>query len=81
MISWISRKKTYVALSTTEVKYIAVSVAICEVVWLQKLLAGIFYLKLEMTLIHCDNQSCVNISKNPIFHGRSKHIEINYHLI
>jgi hypothetical protein len=70
-----------VALSTTEAKYIAASVASREVVWLRKLLAGIFDLELKSTLIHCDNQSCLRISENPVFHDKSKHIEIKYHYI
>jgi hypothetical protein len=61
--------QTSVALSTTEAEYIAASVASREAVWLQKLLAGLFDLELEPTLIYCDNQSCV------------KHIEIKYHYI
>lgn len=69
------------ALSTTEVEYIASSVACREAVWLQKLLAGLFNLELEPTLIHCDNQSCVKLSDNPVFHDKSKHIEIKYHYI
>jgi hypothetical protein len=81
MISWLSRKQTSMALNTAEAEYIAVSVASREVVWLQKLLAGIFDLELEATLIHCDNQSCVKLSENPIFHDKSKHIEIKYHYI
>jgi hypothetical protein len=81
MISWISRKKTSVALSTTEAEYIIASVASRKAVWLRKLLAGLFDQELETTLIHCDNQSCVKLSDNPVFHDRSKHIEIKYHFI
>jgi hypothetical protein len=48
---------------------------------LQKLLGGIFDLELESTLIHCDNQICVKLTKNHVFHNRSNHIEIKYHYI
>jgi hypothetical protein len=81
MISWLSRKQTSVALSTSEAEYITRSVESREAVWLQKLLAGIFDLELEPTLIHCDNQSCVKLTENLVFHDRSKHIEIKYHYI
>ena len=81
MISWLSRKQTSMALKTSEVEYIAASVASREAMWLQKLLAGIFDLELEPTLIHCDNQSCMKLTKNPIFHDISNHIEIKYHYI
>jgi hypothetical protein len=76
MISWSSRKQTSMALSTTEVEYIIASVASCEAVWLRKLLAGIFDLELEPTMIHCDNQSCVRLSENPVFPDKSKHIDV-----
>jgi hypothetical protein len=81
VISWLIRKQTSVALSTAEAEYIAASVANREAVWLWKLLAGLFDLELEPTLIHCDNQSCVKLSENPMFHDKSKHIEIKYHYI
>jgi hypothetical protein len=77
----LSRKKTSVALSTSEAEYIVASVASCEAVWLWKLLTGIFDLELEPTLIHSDNQSCMKLTENPVFHDRSKHIEIKYHYI
>jgi hypothetical protein len=70
-----------VALNTAEAEYIAASVASREAVWLRKLLAGIFDLELETTLIHCDNQSCVKLTENHVFHDKSKHIEIKYHYI
>jgi hypothetical protein len=52
-----------------------------EAVWLQKLLAGLFDLELEATCIWCDNQSCVKLLENSVFHDKSKHIEIRYHYI
>jgi hypothetical protein len=81
MISWLSKKKTSVALNTTEAEYIVASVESCEAVWLHKLLAGIFDLELEPTLIHCDNQSYVMLLENLVFHDKSKYIEIKYHYI
>jgi hypothetical protein len=70
-----------VALSTAKSEYIALSVAVCEVVWLRKLLEYLFEHVLDSTIIHCDNQSCVKISKNPVFHDKLKHIEIKYYYI
>jgi hypothetical protein len=81
MISWLRRKKMSMALNTREAEYIAASVASHEAVWLQKLLAGLFYLELEPTLIYCDNQICVKLLENPVFHDNSKHIGIKYHYI
>ena len=44
-------------------------------------MVDLFGQELTHTIIHCDNQSCIRISKNPVFHDRSKHIEIIYHFI
>jgi hypothetical protein len=59
----------------------AASQASCEAIWLHKLLVGLFGHELRPTVIHCDNQSCIKLSKNPVFHDRSNHIEIIYHFI
>ena len=69
------------ALSTIEAEYIALSVAVREAVWLRKLLANLFGHDMDSTVIHCDNQSCVKLLENPVFHDKSKHIEIKYHYI
>jgi hypothetical protein len=81
MVSWSSRKKSCVALSTVEAEYVATYASFREAMWLQKLLSGLFVLKLEATNIWCDNQSCMKLSDNPMFHDKSKHIEIKYHYI
>jgi hypothetical protein len=70
-----------VALSTAESEYIALCVAIREAVWLRKLLPDLFGHEMDSTIIHCDNQSCVKLSENPVFHDKLKHIEIKYHYI
>jgi hypothetical protein len=73
--------KTFLDLRTVEAEYIALSVAVCEVVWLHKLLADLSEHVLDSTVIHCDNQSYVKISDNLVFHEKSKHIEIKHHYI
>ena len=59
----------------------AASQAGCEAIWLRKILHGLFDLELGPTLIHCDNQSCIKLMENPVFHERTKHISIKYHFI
>jgi hypothetical protein len=81
MISWQSRKQSSIALSTAEAEYIVACFASCEAIWLRKLLTGLFDLEMEATTILCDNQSCIKMTENPVFHDRSKHIEIRYHYI
>ena len=81
MISWSSRKQGCISHSTTEVEYIAASDASKEAVWLRKLVSGLFGDKLETMVVHCDNKSCKKLTENPIFHDRSKHIDMRYHYI
>jgi hypothetical protein len=81
MISWYSRKQKSVALSSAEAEYMAANQASCEAIWLRKILADLFDIDLDPTTIFCDNQSCIKLSENPVFHDRSKHIEIIYHFI
>ena len=69
------------ALSTVDTEYVVAYSSSCEVVWLRKLLFDLFDIQLDATCIYCDNQSCVKLSENPVFHDKSKHIEIKYHYI
>jgi hypothetical protein len=62
-----------------EVEYIVACSSSCEVVWLRMLLTDLFDLKMEAIVILCDNQSCINMIENHVFHDESKHIEIWYH--
>jgi hypothetical protein len=80
-MSWDSRKQKSVALSTTEAKYIAACDSCTKVVWLHKMVFGLFDQVLDSTVIYCDNQSYVKLSENPMFHDRSKHIEIDYYFL
>jgi hypothetical protein len=59
----------------------ASSQASCEAIWLRKMLVGLFGQEMAPTVIHCDNQSYIKLSENPVFHDQSKHIEIRYHFI
>ena len=81
VVSWFNRKQKSVAPSSAEVEYMAASQANCKAIWLRKLLVGLFGQDLRPTMIYCDNQSCTKLLENPIFHDKSKHIEIMYHFI
>jgi hypothetical protein len=81
MISWSSRKQGSIAQSTIEAEYIAASDASKEALWLRKLVSGLFVDKLETTMVHCDNQSCIKLTENLVFHDRSKHIDMKYYYI
>jgi hypothetical protein len=81
MVSWCNKKQTSLALSTAKVEYIALCVVVHEVVWLVKILVDLFEHDMDSIIIHCDNQRCVNLSEDPVFHDKSKHIKIKYHYI
>jgi hypothetical protein len=81
MISWVSMKHKYVALITTKEDYIAACDFYTKAMWLCKTIDGLFDQVLDLTMIYFDNQRCVNLSENPMFHDKSKDIEIkNYFL-
>eukprot|EP00253_Pinus_taeda_P030565 PITA_30565 len=77
--SWYNRKERSVALSLAEEKYMVSSQTTCEAIWMRKILVGFFGQQMEPKMIYCDNLSCIKLSKNPVFHDRSKHIDIRYH--
>jgi hypothetical protein len=81
LFPWFNRKQKSVALSFAEVEYMATNLASCEAIWIRKLLMGLFDQVLDTIVIHCDKQSCIKVYENPVFHDRSKHIEIRYHFI
>jgi hypothetical protein len=81
MTSWQTRKQSSISFNMTEEKNIIECSTSCESIWLQKLLKGLFDLEMDATMIFCDNQSCIKMSKNPVFHSNMKHIEIWYHYI
>jgi hypothetical protein len=80
-ISWSSRKEPVVALSTCEAEYIDASLCACQGVWLCNLLNEIGNIKCESVILKVDNLSAINLAKNPIAHGRSKHIEMRFHYL
>ncbi|MCO5603060.1 hypothetical protein L7F22_057204 [Adiantum nelumboides] len=81
VISWISKKQPTVALSSTEAEYKAVCFASCEALWLRRHLGDMGAVQEQPTMLLCDNQSCMAIARNPVFHVRTKHIEVQYHFV
>jgi len=81
MISWMSRKQDFVALSSVEAKYVVACEVGKEVVWLRKLLTYLIGGLLDPTVIFCDNQSSIEMTEDLVFHARTKHINNKYHYI
>lgn len=80
-VSWMSKRQEIIALSTTEAEYVALSSAVCQCLWLRKLMEDCEMKTDEATIIWCDNRSAIAIAKNPLHHGRTKHIDIKFHFI
>jgi hypothetical protein len=79
-ISWRAHLQPTVALSTTEAEYMAVSEAVKEAVWLKGLFSELSE-NLKVEEVFCDNQGAVLLSKDRMFHDRTKHIDIRHHYI
>jgi hypothetical protein len=79
-ISWMSKRQVVVALSTTESKYMAATHASKEAVWLQILCSGIGLVQ-EAVRIECDSKSAIFLAKNPAYHSKTKHIDVQYHFV
>ncbi|RVW35631.1 Retrovirus-related Pol polyprotein from transposon TNT 1-94 [Vitis vinifera] len=79
-VSWQSKLQKCIALSTTEVEYIAITEASKELLWMKKFLQELG-LQQERYLLYYDSQSAFHFNKNPTFHFRSKHIDVRYHWI
>jgi len=80
-IAWGSKKQATVALSSTEAEYVAATTAACQAIWLRRLLKDLNQQQVQATRVFCDNVSAVALTKNPVMHGRTKHIEIKHHFI
>ena len=65
---------------TTEAEYIAASEACKEAIWLARLVRDLGII-VETPTLHCDSQSAIMLAKNPVFHAKTKHIEVKFHFI
>ena len=80
LVSWMSKKQNSIPLSSAEAEYIAAGSYCTQLLWIQKPLHD-YGICQEHPTIYCDNTSAINISKNPVQHSRTKHIEIRHHFI
>ena len=78
VVSWMSKKQSVVALSTTEAEYMAATHASKEAVWLQRLCSSMGLVQGAVG-IDCDSQSAIFLAKNPAYHSKTKHIDVQYH--
>jgi hypothetical protein len=81
LVTWCSQKQRSVALSSCEAEYMAAAAGACQGVWLSNLIAGLTGTEPKQFRLLIDNKSAIELSKNPVFHERSKHIDTRYHYI
>ena len=81
VFSWASKKQKSVALSTTEAEYVSALIATSQAVWLRRIMQDFGEKQESATHILCDNKSAIAMSKNPVCHGKSKHIALKHHYI
>ena len=81
LVTWKSKKQQVVARSSAEAEYRAMAITACELIWLKGLMSDLgFPIPTPMSLM-CDNQVAIHIAANPLFHERTKHIEVDCHFI
>jgi hypothetical protein len=80
LVAWMSRKQSYISLSTAEAEYIVFGSYCTQMIWMKKLLCDYGFTQ-DTMVIHCDNTSAINISKNLVQHSHTKHIDNRHHFI
>jgi histone deacetylase 1/2 len=81
LISWSSKKQPTVSRSSTEAEYKALANGAAEAIWIESLLKELGVLQQRTPIIWCDNLGATYLTANPVFHARTKHIEIDFHFV
>jgi len=78
VVAWSSKKQETIALSSSKAEYTAATSIARQALWLRKLLADFSYEQIEATEILCENRSAIAMARNPVFHGKTKHIHVQH---
>uniref|UniRef100_A0A2N9J0D9 Integrase catalytic domain-containing protein n=1 Tax=Fagus sylvatica TaxID=28930 RepID=A0A2N9J0D9_FAGSY len=80
-ITWSAKKQPTVSRSSTESEYRALAIASAETCWVRSLLQDLGIYLTDPPILWCDNVSALAIASNPVFHARTKHIEVDFHFV
>nr|GFA42574.1 ribonuclease H-like domain-containing protein [Tanacetum cinerariifolium] len=81
LVSWKSKKQVALSKSLVEAEYRAMASATCEVMWVLKVLQDLDLDELAPVTLYCDNKSAIQIAANPAMHEKTKHFDIDVHLV
>jgi hypothetical protein len=81
LVAWLSKNQSSISLSTAEAEYIVVATCCTQVLWMIQTLVDFEVKYVAPIPIHCDNTSAISVSKNLVFHSKTKHIPIKYHFL
>ncbi|KAI0507721.1 hypothetical protein KFK09_013849 [Dendrobium nobile] len=81
LISWTVKKQTTMARSSTESEYRSLAALIADTIWLRRILSDFDLAQAQPTDVFCDNTSAIALANNPVFHARTKHIEIDHRFV
>lgn len=81
LISWSAKKQHVVARSSTEAEYRALAHVTSEICWTQSLLSELKGISEVTPMVWCDNLGAKSLAFNPVFHARTKHIELDIHFV
>uniref|UniRef100_A0A2N9GPU6 Reverse transcriptase Ty1/copia-type domain-containing protein n=1 Tax=Fagus sylvatica TaxID=28930 RepID=A0A2N9GPU6_FAGSY len=80
-ITWMSKKQHTVSRSSTEAEYRSLATGAVELAWLRQVICDLGLYLASAPIMWCDNTSALALASNPVFHGRTKHIEVDYHFV